>query len=250
MSPQPNSSLHPGVPDYGRTHWSVVVGVHSDNEQAAQRSLADLCRRYWVPVYAYVRRCGHPPESASALVQAFLGHTIREIRDTGPPQEPSFRVYLQRRLERFLASDWTELEMHAPSDEVSPPWPLDAIEKRQNAEPLRALNPAQAFQQAFALELLSQGLQDLRAEAGRSGRGAMFDVLHPYLTRDAGPGEYAMLARQLQTTPLAVVVAVKRLRQRFQELTDAHLAQTIGGPLAFDTERQTLLTLLFFGPEE
>ena len=52
--------------DFGRTRWSVVMAVRSGGEGEARRSLSDLCKRYWVPVYAYVRRCGHAPQGAAS----------------------------------------------------------------------------------------------------------------------------------------------------------------------------------------
>ncbi len=244
MNSVPSMSRPAGTADFGRTRWSVVVAVRSGSEVDARQSLSELCRRYWVPVYTWVRRCGHPPESAAALVQAFLSHLVHEIRAGDPAADGGFRVFLQRRLERFLASDWTQLEPAAPLPELASPWPLEEIEQRQRREHISDLTPQQAFQRAFALELLAHGLEQLREEAGRSGRDAMFDAVRPFLTREPGPGEYAELAARLQSSPLATVIAVKRLRQRYQELIDAQLAQTVGGPEAFDAERSALLALL------
>lgn len=234
----------PPPADFGRTRWSVVMAVRSGGEGEARRSLSELCQRYWVPVYAYVRRCGHTPGAAAGLVQAFLSHLVQQIRDTDPAAEGGFRAFLQHRLERFLASDWTRLETGAALDEFAPPWPLEQIEERQQREQVPQATPAQAFQRAFAFEMLAQGLALLRAEADRNGRGAMFEAVRPYLTREPGPGEYAHLAQQLQSTPLAAVVAVKRLRQRFQELIDAQVAQTVGSRQSFESERTALLSLL------
>jgi RNA polymerase sigma-70 factor (ECF subfamily) len=230
--------------DFGRTRWSVVLAVRSGGEGEARRSLAELCRRYWVPVYAYVRRCGHAPRDAATLVQAFLSHLVQQIRDSDPAAEGGFRAFLQHRLEQFLASDWTRLETSPPLDDFAPPWPLEQIEQRQQREQLPQASAPQAFQRAFALELLALGLAQLREEAEHSGRGAMFDLVRPYLTREPVAGEYAQLAQAMQSSPLAAVIAVKRLRQRFQELIDAQLAQTVGSRQSFESERNALLTQL------
>ena len=66
MNSVPSLKQHAGSADFGRTRWSVVAAVRSGSEADARESLSDLCRRYWVPVYTYVRRCGHPPQSAAA----------------------------------------------------------------------------------------------------------------------------------------------------------------------------------------
>ncbi len=244
MNSVPSLEQHAVSADFGRTRWSVVAAVRSGSEADARHSLAELCRRYWVPVYTYVRRCGHPKESAAALVQAFLSHLVHEIRDGDPAADGGFRVFLQRRLEHFLASDWTRLDTTTPMPELAPPWPLEEIEQRQRREQVSDQTPSQAFQRAFALELLAHGLEQLRAEADRGDRGAMFEAVRPFLVREPVPGEYAELAQTLHSSPLATVIAVKRLRQRYQELIDAQLAQTVGGPEAFDAERSALLALL------
>lgn len=244
MPPASSASLGPVAPDFGRTRWSVVAAVRSGGEGEARHSLSELCRRYWVPIYAYVRRCGHPPGGAASLVQAFLSHMVQEIRFGDPATDGGFRQFLQRRLEQFLASDWTQLDTGSPLPEFAAPWPLEQIEARQRVEPAAKDSPAEAFQRAFALEVLAHGLQELRQEADTGHRGAMFDAVRPYLTREPGPGEYAALATRLHSSPLATVIAVKRLRQRYQELIDAQLAQTVGDPEAFEREREALFALL------
>lgn len=229
--------------DFGRTRWSVVLAVRGDAAEA-QRSLAELCVRYWLPVYAYVRHSGHPPEAAAALVQAFLSHLVLAIRQGDPAADGGFRVFLQQRLEAFLASDWRRLETAAPAPEVSPPWPLEQIEARFRRAHAPQATAAQIFQRAFAVEVLESALEQLRQEAARSRRADMFDALRPYLAREPGAGEYPELALRLQCSPLATVIAVKRLRQRYQELIDAQLVQTVGSAEALDAERSALLAML------
>jgi RNA polymerase sigma-70 factor (ECF subfamily) len=248
MAHDSSQSQRMAAADFGRTRWSVVAAVRDGGESDARRSLSELCRRYWVPVYAWVRRCGHPPQGAAALVQAFLSHVVHEIRDGNPEADAGFRVFLQRQLEQFLASDWTQLHTSAPLAELAAPWPLEEIEQRQKREPLAQLSPHDAFQRAFAMELLAQAFEQLRDEAERGGRGAMFAAVRPYLTREPAAGEYAQLAQRLGSSPLATVVAVKRLRQRYQELVDEQLAQTVGNPAAFEAERAALLGLLADAP--
>ena len=38
----------------------------------SDHALEELCRTYWFPLYAYVRRRGHTKEDAEDLVQAFF----------------------------------------------------------------------------------------------------------------------------------------------------------------------------------
>jgi hypothetical protein len=59
--------------DAGRfrtTHWSAVLLSAQSQAPGAQAALAELCRLYWYPLYAFVRRRGHGPISAN-LFPAF-----------------------------------------------------------------------------------------------------------------------------------------------------------------------------------
>jgi RNA polymerase sigma-70 factor (ECF subfamily) len=229
--------------DFGRTRWSMVIAVREGSEADARRSLGELCRRYWVPVYAYVRRSSHAPEEAARIVQRFLSHLVARLRVGQPRDAGGFRNYLQAELEDFLAR---QERRDAPVDggiAMDPPWPLEEIERRQLAEHAADATPAEALQRGFALELLAIALHRLRKEAAQSGRDALFEAVRPYLSREPSQSEYAALAAGMKSSPLAMVVAVKRLRQRFQELVDEELAQTVGDAQSLKNERQTLLSL-------
>src|SRR5436190_14302662 len=53
--------------DFTNTHWSVVLAAGQATSAASQVALEKLCRTYWYPLYAYVRRAGHGPEDAQDL---------------------------------------------------------------------------------------------------------------------------------------------------------------------------------------
>ncbi|HYT61164.1 MAG TPA: hypothetical protein VEL06_13400 [Haliangiales bacterium] len=60
------------------THWSVVLAAGQEPSPEAQEALEKLCRTYWFPLYAYVRRKGHNPEDAQDLTQAFFAAFLRK----------------------------------------------------------------------------------------------------------------------------------------------------------------------------
>jgi DNA-directed RNA polymerase specialized sigma24 family protein len=56
---------------------------HGTDPQAAM-ALEQLCRTYWYPLYAFLRREGHSPEDAQDLVQGFFLHLLqKDILRTG-----------------------------------------------------------------------------------------------------------------------------------------------------------------------
>jgi len=44
---------------FATTHWSVVLAARDGGSPGASEALNDLCRAYWPPLYAYIRRQGH-----------------------------------------------------------------------------------------------------------------------------------------------------------------------------------------------
>jgi RNA polymerase sigma-70 factor (ECF subfamily) len=242
MSQSPSQRVESGQPiAFATTRWSLVAAAGG----AASASLAELCVRYWYPVFAYARRCGHPPETAQAITQAFFHQLVGErLKQVGERPPARFREWLLAELARFVAHDWKGEPVARPSTDLLPPLPAAVLEQRHRAEGAAPASAELGFRRSFALEVLGRALNRLRREAAQAGREAMFERLEPYLTVEPGPGDYAALAEALATRPLSLVMALKRLRQRFRELADAELAETVADADEFLAERAALLAAL------
>ena len=227
---------------FATTRWSVVMHKAASTDTEGRSALAELVQRYWYPVYAYVRRCGHAPAIASDITGCFLKHLTQSfhVDHAGAPRG-DFRRYLLNRLHAFLGSDWKEtiaddlaIELGAPAD----------LEQRYEHDSAGAASPEEAYQGGFALEVISRALKRLRSEANRAGHMAMYEALQPHLAHDPGPGEYEAIAKQLNSRPLALVVALKRLRQRFRELVGEELADTVTSMEELAAEQDALHAVL------
>src|SRR5437764_13767932 len=53
------------------TRWTVVLTAQGSSP-AAHDALEQLCRSYWRPIYAFLRREGRSPEDAQDLTQSFF----------------------------------------------------------------------------------------------------------------------------------------------------------------------------------
>src|SRR5213083_700192 len=62
--------------EFCTTHWSVVRLAGGTTTPDATAALEKLCRTYWFPLYAYVRRQGHTTEDAQDLTQQFFADLI------------------------------------------------------------------------------------------------------------------------------------------------------------------------------
>lgn len=236
MSPVADHSLA----DFTCTRWSIVQRLQG-TRAGADAALAELAVRYWYPVYAYVRRCGHAQDIAQDIAQAFLQRVAVDLHAHPDPPPGRFREWLLVSLKVFLAGDWQHL-VGAGSLPGAPP--LAALETRRRDELGPDDSPEQAYRRSFALEVLSCGLKRLRAEASQTGHADMFEALEPFLTHEPAPGQFDALGRTLQIRPLTLVMALKRLRQRFRELVRDELADTVVSADDLAAERQALLSAL------
>ena len=230
----------PSFADFTRTRWSMVRQLQGTDADA-RNALTELAVRYWYPVYACVRRCGHPQEIAQDITQLFLQQVGADLRSSRSAPLGRFREWLLARLNAFLAGEWRELTVAEGLPEAPP---LAELEARTRCELGLDDSPEQAFRRSFALEVLSRGLKRLRAEARQTGHADMCAALEPFLTHEPLPGQYDELGRELAVRPLTLVVALKRLRQRFRELVRDELADTVASADELTAERQALLAAL------
>ncbi len=237
MSPAADHTLA----DFTQTRWSMVCRLQATRAGDARDALTELAVRYWYPVYAYVRRCGHPQEIAQDITQVFLQQAAADLRNGRNAPPGRFRDWLLARLNVFLAGEWREL---AGGEGVPEAPPLPELESRNRSEHEPDESPEQAYRRSFALEVLSRGLKRLRAEARQTGHIDMCEALEPFLTREPLPGQYDELSHQLSIRPLALVMALKRLRQRFRELVREELADTVASADELAAEQQALLAAL------
>jgi RNA polymerase sigma-70 factor (ECF subfamily) len=135
-----------------------------------------------------------------------------------------FRRYLLEQINGFLGGDWRDVVEGNSSGDIATPDDLEPRYQRDNAD---ASSPEQAYQRSFALEVIVRALRRLRSEARQTGHLAMYEALEPNLARDPAAGEYETMAAALQTRPLTLAIALKRLRQRFRELVGEELADTV-----------------------
>jgi DNA-directed RNA polymerase specialized sigma24 family protein len=93
-----------GAVAFTTTHWSVVLEAQGESP-AAQEALEKLCRIYWRPLYAFVRRQGLSPEDAQDMIQEFFaGFLRRKNLKTVRREKGRLRSYLLVSIKRFLAS--------------------------------------------------------------------------------------------------------------------------------------------------
>lgn len=231
---------------FATTHWSAVLAAGESGSPGAAAALEQLCRTYWYPLYAYVRRQGNGPEEARDLTQAFFARLIEKAYlPTASPERGKFRTFLLTSLKHFLVNEWKKMSARKRGGGAVPVSLQDQqTENRYLAEDVQAESPEQLYEKRYALALLEQVLGKLQAEFVRGGKGAQFDKLKILLWGDNRERRYAQLALELGLSEGALKVAVHRLKQRYRELLRAEVARTVVAPSTVDEELRHLIAVI------
>jgi RNA polymerase sigma-70 factor (ECF subfamily) len=226
------------------THWTVVLTAGQAESPHADSALESLCRSYWYPLYAFIRRRGHEAHEAQDLTQEFFARLLQKdyLRDVDP-KKGRFRSFLLAALEHFLANEWRRGKAQKRGGNVQFISLDDSAEQHYSQTPASGLSAEKFYAQQWATTMLEKVLNRLKDEFSAAGKGPLFDHLKVFLT-ETRPIAYAELASALNTTEPALKMAVTRLRQRYAELLREEIAGTVSGPTEIDQELRELFAAL------
>jgi RNA polymerase sigma-70 factor (ECF subfamily) len=232
--------------EFTTTHWSVILLAGGAASNAADAALEQLCRTYWYPLYAYVRRQGHSESDAQDLTQSFFARLLeRKYLRLADRNQGHFRTFLLTSLKHFLINEWKkENREKRGAGQRSLSLDEEMAESRFAAEPAIAQPADTLYDRGWAAVLLERALAALKAEFERSGKLDLFERLKVFVWGDKRALSYAEMAVQLNMTEGAVKVAVHRLRQRYGDLLRAEVAQTVSTPDEVNEELRYLISVV------
>lgn len=228
------------------TRWSMVLRSGNQCLPESGEALEQLCRNYWYPLYAYVRRQGHAVHAAQDLTQEFFSRLLESKGlDSVHPDKGRFRSFLCASLSHFLANEWKHSRRHKRGG-GKPHFSLDgdAAENRYQHEPLDHLTPEKMFERRWAEALLQCVLDRLRAEWERNDTARNFEDMKPFLLDRRGSARIADVAVRLGLTEASLKWAVRKLRQRYREIFREEIAHTVSCPEDIDDEIRHLFSVL------
>ena len=226
---------------FDTTRWSIVRrAAEGGREEAAKAALAELCRRYWSPLYAWLRRSGRSAAEAEDLVQGFfLGVLARDDLSRLGPDRGRFRSWLLTALRHHIA-DVSDHETAQKRGGNVTRMDFDfAIAEKGVSTMASGTDPEAAFEKRWALELLDHTFQRLRREQEQRGAIGEFERLKDWIVGE-GRESQLEIARGLDKSPGSIKVAVHRLRRRFREILREEVAETVSSPDEIDDELAAL----------
>ncbi len=246
MSETASSSSTPRL--FPHTRWSVVLAATRTPSPESASALETICRAYWQPLYAYIRRTGQSPHDAQDLTQEFF----RLLLEKGWLQDADrgrgrLRTFLITAFKHFIAKEWRRAAAQKRGGGQAPV-ELDTriAESHCTADGGSSLAPDAVFDRQWALTLLDLTLKRLQEEFNATGKAGDYEVLKPCLMAAHGTIDYGAVATQLGVNAGAARVAVHRLRKRFREIYREEISQTLAEEADLEGELRHLAAALAY----
>lgn len=233
-------------PVFATTHWTVVLNARDPASPEARAALGELCRTYWYPLYAYARGRGHAVEDAQDLTQEFFSRVLQKnYIGVADRKKGRFRWFLLTAFKGFLANEF-DRGRAAKRGGGQAPVSLDAAMAEQQfaLEPRVETSPDKLFDRRWALRLLEQAQERLRAEYTAAGKGERYRRMEDYLPGDRTGRTYAQTGVALGMSESAVKVEVHRMKKRFADLLRDEIARTVASEREIDDELRHLMEAL------
>ncbi|MDZ4683584.1 MAG: sigma factor [Planctomycetaceae bacterium] len=233
------SDAHPNSMQFLTTHWSLVLAAGRRGTVESDSALERLCKSYWPPLYAYVRRRVPDLHEAQDLTQAFFECLLdREYLADADPERGRFQAFLLAAFKHFLSKEWRKAQAQKRGgdrrriafDFVS----QDAL------EPADHLTPEKLFERQWAITLLVRVMQRLQRDMERSGKGRQFELLKHILSGDNSDVTLADVAAELGQAETATRMAASRMRSRYRELLREEISQTLSSQEDVEDEIRSL----------
>ena len=228
------------------TRWSLVVRAKDIFGEDQSNALEELCRCYWMPLYAYLRSSGYAQHDSEDLVQGFFASLLRrESLRTVDPDRARFRSFLLGALKHHLADELRkegsekrggQVEKVSLDIEFSEEW-LEAQLGRED------LSPEQAFDRGWAKTLVQRVASCLRETYAGAERLDLYDEIEPYLFGGTHMPTYEEPAGRLGQSVAAFTMAVKRMREKYASILTGEVSQTVQDPTEVEDEMRYLLSL-------
>ena len=240
------------------TRWSLIVsGAGSKSkEQETSAALAELCRTYWRPIFAFICRRGYSTQDAEDLTQDFFVMILEgDWLQNADPNRGRFRSLLLKSLKNFLNDAADKIQARKRGGHVSfiswDDWMTEVPSQfSMSTERLNSLPAERLFDVRWAATVVERALRRLREECERKGRWQVFDVLSAYLTADRDDVSSASLTTKLGVSQGAVKKLLYHMRQRYRWLLRDEVAQTVEHSADIEDELRHLCGALAASSEQ
>ena len=229
------------------TLWTDIWNAGSGNDATRQSSLEDLLKRYWKPVYCYLRHKGHDNEQAKDLTQGFfqevvLGHKLIQRADR---IKGRFRTFLLTALDRYLISVHRNksAQKRIPEHKFIN---LDQANPARLSGPSETLTAEETFNYAWVSSLLDNMLVEVEAECHSHGMEIHWKVFNDKILQpiieDTAAAPLSDICKKYgidsEDRASKMIYTVKR---RFQAALKRHIHQSVSSEAEVGEELEEIM---------
>src|SRR5262245_21187059 len=221
--------------DFPKTAWDLVQQARDPSDDVRRAGLEELCRRYWKPVYYYVRiSCAKSNEEAKDLAQGFFMHLVEsDDLKRYDPQKASFRTYLKMVLKRFVQDE----DKKAQALKRGGGCRIVGLEALETA----GSTPDDVFDHGWRVTFLRDAVERVRERFCSDGRTVKFQVFEAYdLCPEGERPTYAALADRFGVKASDVQNYLVLVRREILSDLRAQLDKTTANPEELRDEWQAL----------
>jgi RNA polymerase sigma-70 factor (ECF subfamily) len=241
-------SLAGGVNRFQTTRWSVVLVSAQSQAPGCKEALADLCKLYWYPLYAFIRHRGYSSEDAQDLVQGFFLHLIEyKTLSRVDRSKGKFRSFLLASLQNFLSNEADRARCLKRGGEAEFVYlDVEEAEDRYGLEPVEELTPEKIFDARWAMALLGEAMHRLGGEYIAQGKESTFQALRAFLDpiNTKRLPTYEEVAAQLEVSVGSLKMQIHRLRKQYAATIREEISRTVSDSADLDTETHELCEAL------
>lgn len=175
------------------TKWTEIANIGISDETQKALIINELLKRYWKPIYSYLRRKGYDNETAKDITQGFFQDVVlgRELMQKADQAKGLFRTFLLTAIDRYVI----DLHRYRTRDKRKPDgqiFQLSDVDTINVAATTSDATPEQSFTYAWISELLDRVLSEVRNEFLKTNKGIhwhLFDekILKPVITSSKSP---------------------------------------------------------------
>jgi RNA polymerase sigma factor (sigma-70 family) len=234
-----------GTGTFPNTRWSVVLAARERSSRESAAALEAICRAYWYPLYAYVRRHGHSAHDAQDVTQEFFCRMLeKRWLNAADRDKGKLRTFLIVALRKFMSKEWRRASAQRRGGRNAHVQLDTVFAESRYATDSQVLAPEEMFDRQWALTVLDLAVNRLQAELSAAGKPDDFEALKHCLTAQRGAIDYAVLAQRLRVSEGTARVAAHRMRKRFRQLFREEITQTLAEGADVEAEIRILAVAL------
>lgn len=232
------------------THWSEIRSARTHDEARRRIVIDGLIKRYWKPIYCYLRRKGYGNEPAKDLTQGFFHKIVlgKDIVQQADEARGRFRTFLLTALNHYITSVHRANvagKRHPKDGVVS----LEEFDEESMSLAAKDMKPEDVFTYVWASVLMDDVLAEVKEGCLRDGKRIHWEVfrarvLDPIVV-STEPITVSELCKRFGIESKAkvsnMIVTVKR---RFQAAMSSRVRQHVDSDEEVKQEIQDLMKIL------